>query len=242
MRLQALLLCLALTGQARADWSLPSIPELLSQLRSSPGPTAAPRPAAARPPRRAPAPKLLPVPLHQQETDYSCGAASLLSVLRYWQAFGGAERDLYDALQTTTDGTEPDKIEEVARKFGLSAQLREGMSLDDLRAALARGDTAILDIQAWREGPSAKLPWEDVWEDGHYVVLIGMDDSRAYFEDPVLDDSYAAMALDELPRRWHDYENRSGAVRRYFQAAVVISGKTPLANPSLPAKKPVRLP
>ena len=193
---------------------------------------------AARPalPARA-----LAVPLHQQETDYSCGAASLWSVLRYWGAFDGKERELYAPLKTTRkDGTEPPRIAEVARRFGLEAELRKGMSVSDLRAALDRGQTVIVDLQAWREGKTAKTAWKDDWEDGHYVVLIALDDRHAFFEDPVLNDSYAYMPVDELQVRWHDFEDRHGRTQRYWQAGIVIAGKTPRPAPP-PAKRPARL-
>lgn len=183
----------------------------------------------------------LGVPLHEQETDYSCGAAALLSVLRYWNVFSGKESDLYGPLGTDPrQGTEPPKLEQVARAMGLKAQLRKGMSVHDLREALARGETVIVDIQAWREGATANIPWEQDWEDGHYVVLIGIDRANAYFEDPVLDDAYAYIDLNELPRRWHDYEDRNGTVERYYQAGIVIGGGAPKPAPR-PSKKPVRL-
>jgi len=185
---------------------------------------------------------VLHVPIHQQETDYSCGPAALLSVLRYWRAFDGAERDLYDLLETTPkDGTEPSKIVGAAAAFGLSVEMRTGMTTDDLRAALARGETVILDMQAWRAGNSARMPWENVWEDGHYAVLIGMDAKYAYFMDPVLKDSYAYMPLEELPRRWHDYESRHGTTQRYFGLGIIISGKPHPPGAPISAKKPARL-
>ena len=181
------------------------------------------------------------MPLHQQETDYSCGPASLLAVLRYWGAFKGKERDLYGPLETSKkDGTEPPKLRDFARSLGLSAELRTGMTLADLRAALGRGETVIVDIQAWRENPHSTKPWKDDWEDGHYVVVIGMDAKDVFFEDPVLKDSYAYMPADELLSRWHDYEDRHGTVQRYWQAGVVIRGRSPAPAP-LPTKKPVRL-
>ncbi|MCX5790492.1 MAG: C39 family peptidase [Elusimicrobia bacterium] len=223
-----LALCLSLAPAARAaDPGAMSDPaELVAKFK------------AARPSLPA---KALAVPLHQQETNYSCGAAALFSVLRYWQAFDGKERDLYSPLGTTRkDGTEPPKLAQVAKTFGLSAELRKGMTLSDLRAALDQGQTVIVDIQAWREGKTAKTAWKDDWEDGHYVVLVGLDDKNAFFEDPVLKDSYAYMPVEELPVRWHDYEDRHGRTQRYWQAGIVIHGKTPAPAP-LPAKKPARL-
>ena len=251
MRCLAVLLLLAPFARSGAaaevsTWALPSVGAVWTELRSPQTIAAVPAIQASDFSQASPGPALpkdvLPVPIHRQETDYSCGAASLLSVLRYWQAFDGKESDLYGPLQTSPkDGTEPPKLRDVAEKLGLKAELRTEMTLDDLRLLLAKGTPVILDIQAWREGSTAHIPWEKNWEDGHYVVLIGMDEKYAYFMDPVLNDSYAYMPLDELPKRWHDYEDRHGTVERYYQAGIALSGKTPVSNPTLPHKRPARL-
>jgi hypothetical protein len=110
------------------------------------------------------------------------------------------------------------------------------MTLEDLRAALKRGETLILDIQAWRDESEANTPWEDLWEDGHYVVLSAMDSKNAYFMDPSVMGSYAFIPLSELPGRWHDYENRTGPVRRYYQLGILISGKSPLDPAPVPVE------
>jgi predicted double-glycine peptidase len=186
---------------------------------------------AARPNEPTAATHTLPVPLVRQATDYSCGAAVLLSVLYYWRVFDGREDELYVALHTTTsEGTAPEKIAEVARSFGLTADLREGTTVADLRAALARGDTVIVDLQAWHEGTGPGFRWRDTWDDGHYAVLVGIDAKRAYFMDPSVPGSYAYLPVAELHERWHDYENRSGKMIRYQQLAIFIRGRDPVQS------------
>jgi uncharacterized protein len=167
----------------------------------------------------------LAVPLVRQSTDYSCGAAALLAVLFYWQAFDGGESDLYEPLETSEDhGTEPRKIVEVAASFGLEAKLRTNLAIGDLRASLARGETVILDIQAWRD-PERTPSWKEAWDDGHYVVLVGMDTRHAYVMDPSSSAGYAYLPLDELVDRWRDYETRSGRRVEYVRAGMSILGK-----------------
>ena len=188
----------AASGSAPDGWDLPSAGSLLAQLRSAEAASVPAVRASAVEEAGVARPALpndvLPVPIHQQETDYSCGAASLFTVLRYWQVFDGKERDLYGPLQTDPkEGTEPPKLRDVAEKFGLKAELKTKLNVSDLRAALSKGQTVIVDIQAWREKATAHIPWEKDWEDGHYVVLIAMDDKYAFFMDPVLEDAYAYM-------------------------------------------------
>lgn len=94
----------------------------------------------------------LPVPIIRQATHYSCGAASLLAVLYYWKVYDGTESSLHKILNTTeAEGTEPTLIAKAARKFGLKAYMKEHLKLSDLRSALHRGNTVILDLQAWRD-------------------------------------------------------------------------------------------
>ena len=179
----------------------------------------------------------LAVPLVRQATSYSCGAAALQSVLAYWGAYDGGESGLYALLATTPkDGTDPVHLASGAVHFGLKAELREGMTLDELRRLLDSGDTVILDLQAWRVA-GATVSWQDDWEDGHYVVLVGMDAKNAYVMDPSTLGRYAWLPLTELEERWHDYEDRDGPIRRYLRLGIVIRGKAAFRGTSRDAAR-----
>ncbi len=170
----------------------------------------------------------LKVPLFRQATGYSCGACSLQSVLCYWQVFSGQESQLYARLDTTPkDGTAPEKLVEVARSFGLTARMQEGTTLEDLRKALAQGITIILNLQAWRDAVPQAKPWKETWAEGHYVVLVGMDDHHLYAMDPSVSGAYAYLPKAEFLERWHDFEDRTGTRREYHQLAVFIQGAKP---------------
>ena len=176
-------------------------------------------------------PGTLPVPLVRQATTYSCGAAATAAVLRYWKVFDGGESALYARLETTEkDGTDPRAMQRVAREFGLKAELAEGMGIPELRRRLARGETVILDIQAWAEDDPTPGDYSDNWEDGHYVVLVGLDGANAYVMDPSVSAAYGWLPLTELPSRWHDYEDRSGVVWRNQGLGIAISGRESLTS------------
>jgi len=164
----------------------------------------------------------LAVPVVEQQTDYSCGPATLMAILRYWQRPVACEQELYPALHTTPQaGTEPFMLEAVARAHGLRADYRIGATVDDLRAALAAGTTVIVDLQAWRDTPH---PWRDDWDDGHYIVLVAIEGDRLYAMDPSADHGYSWLTLGELEERWHDFEMRDGKRRNLQHMAVFISG------------------
>jgi predicted double-glycine peptidase len=203
----------------------------LGRLTVGSGETAAGRAAG---PERAglPAGLLTGVPDVRQSTGYSCGAAALQAVLAYW---GTSEREdrLIDRLHSTPEkGTSPDSILRVAREFGLAAELHEGLGLDDLQAALGRGQSVIVDLQAWRE--SEDRSWDETWDDGHYVVLLGMDERNLYFEDPSLLGARGFIPRAEFLERWHDYEGEpplDAADRAYRRMAIFLKGDHP-APPS----------
>lgn len=179
------------------------------------------------------------LPLVEQTSSYSCGAAAMSSVLRYW--LGDAVPPREDALRSAlgTDpgrGTEIDALVGLGASSGLEAQRRVGMTITELRGILAQGRTAVLAVQAWKK---TQLAWPDVWDSGHYVVLVGMDADRAYFMDPSTPDAYAFIDLPELEARWHDVDVGN---RRVHGAAVVIWGVSPAytAAPPLVQPRPLR--
>jgi predicted double-glycine peptidase len=167
----------------------------------------------------------LPVPLVRQATRYSCGAAALLGILYYWQKYDGNESSLYRDLDTTeADGTEPEKIVKVAHeKFGLEARYRTDVTLAELDAALLRGETVIVDLQAWAE--KEPRDWSRDWDDGHYVVLVALDKRRAYFMDPSTAGGYAFLGRTDLVARWHDVEGRGSATQQRQHMAIFIAGR-----------------
>ena len=168
-----------------------------------------------------------PAPVIPQATSYSCGAAAFFEVLVYWAAaFEGHEADLHAILDTTEDGTSPRKIVEAAKGFGLDAVLEQGLSLEDLRKALSQGETVILDLQAWTEVPSVN--WQKDWDDGHYVVLVAIDDHYVYLADPSLHRGYGFIPHEEFLDRWHDFEERAGVVERFVHTGIRIRGKNSL--------------
>ena len=91
----------------------------------------------------------------------------------------------------------------------------------------------ILDIQAWPDKDPTPDDWSDNWEDGHYVVLVGMDQDFLYLMDPSTHMGYGYIPRAELAGRWHDYETEQGKRREYRRMGIFISGKEHL--PGFPA-------
>jgi predicted double-glycine peptidase len=210
---------------------------------AAPASTATPRPqpspqgaasAPARASRRVPrtllaeTPTLLPVPDTRQCTTYSCGAAALQAVLMYW-GIEYVESDLMARLNTDPqNGTNPRDIVRVAQEEGLQAELRENVTLDDLQKSVEDGCPVIIDCQAWRDGDDLSRPWKEVWDSGHYMVVIGMDDRNIYFEDPSLLGSRGFISRQEFEDRWHDVDEK-----KYVHGAIFIRGDKPAPPPGM---------
>ena len=181
------------------------------------------------------APRLVPVPLISQASPWTCGPAALMAVLVYFGVFDDAESRLDAELAATPeDGTRVRDIVTVARRFGLAADARTVLELDDLKNELARGALVIVALQAWATG--AVTDWRSHWEDGHYVVVVGVSDDRVYFMDPSVRTGYAYLPRAEFVDRWHDYDVEGGRKVVWNRLGIVIRGGAGLGRyPAEPA-------
>jgi len=89
--------------------------------------------------------KILNVPDVRQSNDYSCGSSSLLSILYYYDKFDGNESELSKELKTNSnDGTKPQNIVNVAKKYGLSPRLKQHSSIEELKGEVEQGNPVIV--------------------------------------------------------------------------------------------------
>lgn len=191
-------------------------------------------PAAAIGPSDAPF-VLSGVPDVRQSTTYSCGAAALQAVLSYW-GIDKRERALMEMLGTNEDaGTSPEAIIEGAKGLGLDAYLKEDLTLDDLEHSVRGGIPIITAIQAWTDSRAKGFSWDADWEDGHYVIVIGLNGKNVYVEDPSLLGTKGLIPRAEFLARWHDYTGTppyDTTDRSYVHLGIFITGKQPATAPA----------
>jgi predicted double-glycine peptidase len=159
------------------------------------------------------------VPLVRQAYDYSCGAASLASCLYYWGVWGGREPELYPLLGTNCDGTLGANIIKVAEDFGLEVAYKDKLQVSDLRGLLSEGWTIILNIQAWGNY-DASTDFSEVWEDGHYVVLVNLINNDIQIMDPSIAGRYGLISSNDFEARWHDWSD-DGSSKEYHTAILI---------------------
>ncbi|HRR44578.1 MAG TPA: C39 family peptidase [Mesotoga sp.] len=170
---------------------------------------------------------LLRLPMVRQSTCYTCGVASLQSILRY---YGIERREDVLAAELGADyetGTNHRKIIEFSLANGFNVEKKLNMSIDDLKAFLRAGIPVMCVIQAWPDSPP--IDWKDVWDCGHYVVAIGYDSERIFFMDPSTLGNYTYIPNEEFLDRWHDIDNDE--VTMLFHLGIAIYMQQPDYNP-----------
>jgi hypothetical protein len=81
-------------------------------------------------------------------------------------------------------------------------------------------------IQAW---PTDKIAdWRTDWEDGHYVVVVGLSNDRVYVMDPSVRTGYAYLDRNEFLARWHDYDMDGDRRVVWNRLGIVIEGGKPI--------------
>jgi predicted double-glycine peptidase len=172
----------------------------------------------------------------RQITDYSCGASALRAVLSYW----GREVDeaqLMQLLHTNSEiGTNPEDIASGARFLGFDAEVIEDLTLDQVEQFTADGSPVIALAQVWLSEQEPERPLEDVWDNGHYVVVLGVDRDFVYFQDPFIQMSKAFVPRNTFEDHWHqvmggDLERKP----KLIHLGIIVRGESP-AKPKVDRK------
>lgn len=173
------------------------------------------------------------IPALRQYGGYTCGT-TCVQMLMNWLDPYAADVNLtaYEEMLGTTEaaGTSPEQILEYLQEENVNAEAREGRSIDDLCAALDRGNPVLMCIQAWSadgeyntDDPSNA---ETYLAEGHWVICVGYrkdgDERFLYFNDPACV-GHCVMRADTLNARWIDMD---AAGRIYDHYGIEISGET----------------
>jgi hypothetical protein len=106
-----------------------------------------------------------------------------------------------------------------AKSFGLEVLYYNNLEIGDLGAYLEAGYTCILNIQAWGNYDSM-TDFEEVWEDGHYVVLVNLINDDVELMDPSIAGQYGRLSRKEFEARWHDWSD-DGSSKEYHTAILL---------------------
>jgi len=161
--------------------------------------------------------KLLNFPKILQNYKYDCGARATQGILAYY-GIDVREQVIVKYTKTNEQGTPLQKITQTLKKFGIKANLKQ-LTIDELKKQINKGNPIIIVIQAWAK--NNHLDWKKDWKDGHYVVVIGYDKNRIYFEDPSsIFKTY--LSIKELKERWHDIDIKG---EKYINYGILVNSK-----------------
>lgn len=162
--------------------------------------------------------KILAFPEFRQDYCWDCGAKAMQALLVYY-GIDIREQIIMKLAGTTKRGTLVPGMRKVVKNYKLKYQAGK-MTIKDVRYHLARRRPVILLLQAWTD--KKKVFWEKDWVDGHYVVAIGYDRSKIYFEDPsAVIRTY--LTDEELRERWHHLDPKG---KRYLNWGLVVLEKS----------------
>lgn len=167
----------------------------------------------------------LPVPDVAQTSDYTCSASALQAILAYYGEETTESGLTQELGATPADGAPPDAIVRVAQAHHLHAELREGLTIDEIGRAVARGIPVLVSLQAWANPPRARFA--DDWDDGHYAIVVAIEGNQIVFEDPSLLGSRGVLSRSEFEDRWHDIDGD----RRSYHLGIFFSGPHPAPPP-----------
>ena len=173
----------------------------------------------------------IPMPALRQYGGYTCGAACVQMLMNWLYPY---EADLnlsqYEALLGTTpeDGTPPDAILAFLRESGVTFDASQGMTLDQLRECLGKGQPVLMALQAWSSAEDGSYNVDDpatadtYLAEGHWVICVGYgqsgDQPFFIFNDPACV-GHALINAAELERRWID-RDAAGTIFDHFGVAI----------------------
>jgi len=110
------------------------------------------------------------VPFFWQDTEYTCGPASLQMVLAFFSKRVSEERLARGMCTTKSIGTKRSDFISKARREGFFCYVNSGSSLNEIGHYLSLGSPVIVNILSENEG--------------HYAVVVGVTRKNVILHDP----------------------------------------------------------
>ncbi|OGD79546.1 hypothetical protein A2368_02290 [Candidatus Collierbacteria bacterium RIFOXYB1_FULL_49_13] len=148
-------------------------------------------------------PNLLPVKSFQETLHGGyCGPATLKMVLAYY-GIEKSEDKLAQACGKDTElGVDDQAIKRIAESFGLRVEIKNNSSFDDIQSWLEKKVPVI--VNWFTRGRTDYA--EDEVADGHYSVVVGLDDQHIYLQDPEVG-RVRKIEKDEFKKVWFDFSS-----------------------------------
>jgi len=131
-----------------------------------------------------------------------CGPASLKIITDYYN-INKTEEEIAKLCNRGPDlGTDDRSIKRAAEKMGLKVEIKNESSFEDIQSWLKKGVPPIVN---WFTRGRYDYD-EDEVADGHYSVVIGLDDEFIYLQDPEIG-RVRKINREDFYRVWFDYSS-----------------------------------
>ncbi|MSU54295.1 MAG: hypothetical protein EXS48_00445 [Candidatus Staskawiczbacteria bacterium] len=144
---------------------------------------------------------LLPVKPFQETLFKSmCGPASLKMVFDYY-GIEKSEEEIAKLAGTTDDlGTDDQGIKKAAEELGFTVEIKNESSFEDIQVYLSKKTPVI--VNWFTRG---RIDYDDSQvPDGHYSVVVGLDDEFIYLQDPEIG-KLRKIERDDFMKVWFDF-------------------------------------
>lgn len=140
-----------------------------------------------------------------QETLHAdmCGPASLKIILDYY-GVNKTENELADLTSLVPGlGVDDVSIAKAAESLGLKVEIKNESSFEEIEKWLKKGVPVIID---WFTRGRQDYDDSDV-ADGHYSVVIGLDEESIYLQDPEIGGE-RKIAREDFMKVWFDFKGQ----------------------------------
>lgn len=129
-----------------------------------------------------------------------CGPASLKILLSYYKV-DKTEGELAKLCNISKNlGTDDKSLKETAESLGFKVKIKNNSDFNDIKEWLEKGVPVIVD---WFTRGRADYSDSEV-ADGHYSVVMGLDDKNIYLQDPEIGGT-RTIDKDDFMRVWFDF-------------------------------------
>jgi predicted double-glycine peptidase len=183
---------------------------------------------------------MLAVPAFKQSDDSRCGPAAVKSVLAFYGIQASEDELCVLTGHTYEKGCEDVGMKRAAESFGLSCEIYNNQTLDDLRYWIRHQIPVIVDWFTCGINPHL----EDTPE-GHAGVIVDIDDERVYLLDPE-SGTIRKLLHEDFMRAWFDWRGRQSTYITSWDDMVIrqsliiyppgLSAVGPAAKPKPKAK------
>ncbi len=145
---------------------------------------------------------LLPVKPFQETLHRGyCGPASLKMVLEYWGINKSEEEVATTCNRDPELGTDDASLKKAAESYGLKVVVENNASFDSIHCWLDRRVPVIVN---WFTRGRSDYNDQEV-PDGHYSVVVGLDDTYIYLQDPEIG-GLRKLEREDFMRVWFDFK------------------------------------